>query len=120
MQPGWHIYWRNPGAAGLPTSVKWHLLAGMTADGIQWPTPLKIRDPGVALYGYENEVLLTHRAAWHSRYGCSSAGWLARAPEWRRQPDRVPGNLCARQGDTCSHPSGFAPSTSGRALRGIV
>ena len=31
MDKGWHTYWLNPGAAGIPTSVEWTLPKGITA-----------------------------------------------------------------------------------------
>src|ERR1700735_1486374 len=36
---GWHIYWRNPGDSGLPTTIHWTLPAGFAAGDIQWPVP---------------------------------------------------------------------------------
>ena len=39
MEPGWHTYWKNPGAAGQATEIKWQLPAGVTAGEIQWPLP---------------------------------------------------------------------------------
>src|SRR5438874_2204675 len=29
---GWHVYWKNPGEAGLPTTVSLKLPAGVTAE----------------------------------------------------------------------------------------
>src|SRR4051812_7106861 len=31
MPPGWHTYWRNPGAAGGATKIQWTLPQGVTA-----------------------------------------------------------------------------------------
>ena len=39
MRPGWHVYWRNPGDAGLPPEIAWTLPPGFTAGEIAWPTP---------------------------------------------------------------------------------
>src|ERR1043166_8557985 len=36
MPPGWHTYWRNPGAAGGATKIQWTLPSGVTAGEIQW------------------------------------------------------------------------------------
>jgi DsbC/DsbD-like thiol-disulfide interchange protein len=59
MDPAWHIYWQNPGAAGIPTRVKWTLPAGVTAGELQFPVPIKFTQPGdIVGYGYEDEVLL--------------------------------------------------------------
>ena len=58
MDKGWHTYWLNPGAAGLPTSVKWTLPEGITAGKIQWPVPEKFMSLGSTGYGYHNETVL--------------------------------------------------------------
>lgn len=58
MQSGWHTYWKNSGAAGLPTKIDWQLPAGITAGDIQWPLPEKFPPVEVTTYGYENEVIL--------------------------------------------------------------
>ncbi len=58
MEPGWHTYWKNPGAAGEVTEIKWQLPAGVTAGKIQWPLPQKLPPADITTYGYENEVVL--------------------------------------------------------------
>ncbi|HZJ38996.1 MAG TPA: protein-disulfide reductase DsbD domain-containing protein, partial [Chthoniobacterales bacterium] len=59
MVPHWHTYWKFSGDAGLPTDIKWTLPPGWKAGEIQWPIPLRLKDPGdIETYGYENEVLL--------------------------------------------------------------
>jgi thiol:disulfide interchange protein len=58
MDAGWHTYWKNSGAAGLPTKIEWHLPPGVTAGEIQWPLPQIIPPDEVITYGYANEVVL--------------------------------------------------------------
>jgi len=58
MEPGWHTYWKNPGAAGMATEIKWQLPPGISADEIQWPLPEKFPPIEVTTYGYTNEVML--------------------------------------------------------------
>jgi thiol:disulfide interchange protein DsbD len=58
MDPAWHTYWKNPGAAGLPTKIQWQLPPGVTAGEIQWPLPEKLPPIEVTTYGYDNEVVL--------------------------------------------------------------
>ena len=58
MEPGWHTYWKNPGAAGMATKIEWQLPPGVTADDIQWPLPEKLPPVEVTTYGYDNEVVL--------------------------------------------------------------
>ena len=58
MDDGWHTYWRNPGAAGIPTSVKWNLPKGVIAGAILWPVPEKFLSLGSTGYGYKNTTML--------------------------------------------------------------
>jgi thiol:disulfide interchange protein DsbD len=58
IDAGWHIYWKNPGSAGIPTEIKWQLPAGISAGEIQWPLPKKIPPIDLTAYGYEDEVVL--------------------------------------------------------------
>ena len=58
MEPGWHTYWKNPGAAGYATKIEWQLPPGVTAGDIQWPLPEKLPPVEVTTYGYDDEVVL--------------------------------------------------------------
>ena len=59
MAPHWHTYWKFSGDAGLPSEIKWNLPTGWKVGEIQWPIPLKLKDPGdIETYGYEDEVFL--------------------------------------------------------------
>lgn len=56
--PGWHIYWINPGDAGLATTVKLDLPDGFTAGPIQYPTPVRfMQSEEVVGYGYTEQVM---------------------------------------------------------------
>ena len=55
----WHTYWKNPGDAGIPTSIAWQLPAGVSAGDIVWPVPRRFDLPGdVTDFGYTDEVFL--------------------------------------------------------------
>jgi len=57
--PGWHVYWRNPGGAGLSTEVLYRLPDGFSVAELQWPTPVEFEQPGGIIgYGYEDRVIL--------------------------------------------------------------
>jgi thiol:disulfide interchange protein DsbD len=58
MEPGWHIYWVNPGDAGDPPRPTWELPAGVRAGDIRWPVPTRLVIGPVIDYGYEGRVLL--------------------------------------------------------------
>lgn len=60
IDPHWHIYWKNPGDSGLPTSVKFELPRGFQVDGIRWPVPSILKGAGnLTDYGYEDSLLLS-------------------------------------------------------------
>lgn len=59
IRPGWHIYWKNPGGAGLATDVQWRLPAGVEVGDLLWPVPVAFTQSGdIPGYGYEGEVVL--------------------------------------------------------------
>jgi DsbC/DsbD-like thiol-disulfide interchange protein len=58
LDPGWHIYWQNPGDAGEPPRVQWELPPGYISGPILWPQPVRFGTGSVVDYGYENQVLL--------------------------------------------------------------
>ena len=56
MDPGWHVYWRNPGESGVPTEVRFAGLEGLGEP--PWPAPHRFVAPGpIVTYGYGGEVL---------------------------------------------------------------
>lgn len=56
---GWHVYWRNPGEAGLATDVVYDLPEGFEVGELQWPAPISFeQSDGIIGYGYENSVVL--------------------------------------------------------------
>lgn len=58
MDPHWHVYWVNPGAAGFAPKIEWKLPEGLKAGPIQWPAPEKMKAAGLQAYVYEKEVYL--------------------------------------------------------------
>ena len=58
LEPGWHIYWKNPGDSGLPPRLAWHLPDGLKAQEIAWPAPKRLPVGSLLDYGYEGTVLL--------------------------------------------------------------
>jgi thiol:disulfide interchange protein DsbD len=53
LDPGWHVYWKNPGEAGLAPSFDWKLPPGVTVKDISWPTPSLFKRGETVFYGYE-------------------------------------------------------------------
>jgi len=62
VDPHWHVYWKNPGDSGLPTSVDFTLPEGFTVSGLKWPIPTVFKGAGgLTDYGYEDSLLLSAR-----------------------------------------------------------
>ncbi|MBV9669553.1 MAG: disulfide bond formation protein DsbD, partial [Acidobacteriales bacterium] len=57
LEPGWHVYWINPGDSGQAPTVKWGLPKGVVAGDIQWPKPERIAVASLVDYGYSDRVL---------------------------------------------------------------
>jgi len=58
LEPGWHVYWVNPGDSGEPPRVAWKLPPDFHAGSIRWPRPERITLPSLVDYGYRGSVLL--------------------------------------------------------------
>lgn len=58
IRKNWHTYWRNPGDAGAPTTITWHLPKGWTASAVQWPYPKRLPVAQLMDFGYEGQVAL--------------------------------------------------------------
>ncbi len=54
----WHLYWTNPGDAGLAPRIKWNLPDGGTALPLQFPVPKRIPAGPLVSFGYDEELLL--------------------------------------------------------------
>jgi thiol:disulfide interchange protein len=58
MDDGWHVYWQNPGEAGMPVKINWELPEGYHAGPLAFPAPESFDGGGMTGYGYEGEVVL--------------------------------------------------------------
>ncbi len=58
LAPGWKIYWRSPGAAGLPPTLDWSGSSNLASAQIAWPAPRRFALLGLDTMGYEGEVVL--------------------------------------------------------------
>ncbi len=50
-EPGWHIYWTNPGDAGQPVSAEWAVSGGQ-AGPLRFPTPSLYDEAGLTTYAH--------------------------------------------------------------------
>jgi len=58
MQPGWHIYWRTPGLAGLPATLDWSGSTNFKDAQIRWPAPQRLLSQGLETFGYLDYAVL--------------------------------------------------------------
>lgn len=58
IAPEWHLYWKNPGDAGLAPKAQWTLPEGFKVSDFQFPTPHKIATETAVDYGYDHELIL--------------------------------------------------------------
>ena len=58
LAPGWHAYWRTPGAAGIPPSINWARSRNLRRATMAWPAPRRFPLDGLQTYGYESGVVL--------------------------------------------------------------
>ena len=61
LEPGWHVYWENPGDAGEPPHIHWTLPEGVTAEPLQFTAPKRLPLGPLMDFGYEDEVLFPFR-----------------------------------------------------------
>lgn len=57
LQPGWKIYWRSPGDAGLPPVPDWSQSRNVSAVEMDWPLPIRFELFGLQTFGYEDTVV---------------------------------------------------------------
>ncbi|MCH8837993.1 MAG: hypothetical protein IIA60_09380, partial [Candidatus Marinimicrobia bacterium] len=46
LEPGWNIYWQNPGDSGLAPRVTWTLPDGFSVGELRYPIPKRHHSPG--------------------------------------------------------------------------
>lgn len=57
LEPEWHVYWTNPGDAGLAPRVNWTLPEGFSAEPLEFPVPKRIPAGPLMSFGYDGEVV---------------------------------------------------------------
>jgi len=55
--PGWKIYWRYPGDAGLPTQIDYSNSINIKKLDIFWPAPFRFSTFGIDTFGYEGQTI---------------------------------------------------------------
>ncbi len=62
IKPGWKVYWRTPGDAGMPITLDWRGSENLSGEKILWPVPARSVDSGLETFGYYDYLLLPVRA----------------------------------------------------------
>ncbi|MGE0724110.1 MAG: protein-disulfide reductase DsbD family protein [Alphaproteobacteria bacterium] len=57
LQPGWKVYWRFPGAGGLPPQLDWSQSRNVAEARIAWPAPKRFDFQGIESFGYGDHVV---------------------------------------------------------------
>ncbi len=57
LEPGWHIYWKNPGDSGVPPKADWKIPPGVTLGEFLWPIPERIAIGHLTNFGYNEHVI---------------------------------------------------------------
>jgi DsbC/DsbD-like thiol-disulfide interchange protein len=58
LPPGWHTYWRMPGAAGIAPRFDWSASDNLAAARVEWPHPEVFKSFGMRTIGYHDGVVL--------------------------------------------------------------
>lgn len=58
MEPGWHVYWTQPGEGGMKTDITLRLPPGWTHESPGFPPPQRFLTGELASFGYEGSVLI--------------------------------------------------------------
>lgn len=81
LEPGWHIYWKNPGDSGLPPRFTWSSSDNaITIQEPLWPYPQRLQTGPLVNYGY-GDVLIPFPASLTSATTQSSIT-VTLAVEW--------------------------------------
>lgn len=57
MEAEWHIYWQNPGDAGIPTTFEWSLPHQFEILEMQEPVPERLVDEGITTFVHNEEAI---------------------------------------------------------------
>lgn len=58
VEPGWHIYWKNPGEGGIVPRFTWSLPTGWTADTLAWPVPERYEVAGLISHVHRGRLAI--------------------------------------------------------------
>jgi thiol:disulfide interchange protein DsbD len=111
-EPGWHVYWRNPGDSGLPPEFAWKVTSGVSVKQPLWPYPERIQVGPLVNYGY-GDVLIPFPASLTASAQAGDSLALALQVKWLVCKDEcLPGEamleLAMQVSDSVGEPSKFS------------
>jgi len=123
IEPGWHLYWRNPGDSGQPPRLDWSLPEGWTAGEPIFPVPNHLpADEDVLAFEGSLRLLVpvTAPTAWSggSVTARLNAQWMTFKEHCVVERQALRAELCEREG---AMPTGYpvaAPADVSATLRG--
>jgi len=64
LKTDWHVYWKNSGESGYPTTIQWSLPEGWMIGELKFPSPYLYAYEGMTGYAMENNfTILAHLKA---------------------------------------------------------
>jgi len=91
--PGWHVYWKNPGDSGLAPTIEWRLPDGWSVGEVRWPYPERIDQPPLTTYGYTDAVLLMVEVRAAEQVAAGGAATIGATVRWLAcEVECVPGS----------------------------
>ena len=82
LEPGWHLYWTNPGDAGLAPAIRWTLPPGFSAGPLLHPVPEKAVEEGLVSYEHRGSVLFLCEIMPPPSYGAAETWEATAVLEW--------------------------------------
>lgn len=82
VDPGWHVYWENPGASGIATKLEWSTPKGYEIVSTWWPTPKVFEDGGIVNFGYEGRVAFLAKVAFPPGQRSAAKGVFGVKVDW--------------------------------------
>lgn len=58
LNEGWHLYWINPGDAGIPTDISLISKDNLKIERITFPVPQYFENDGIVSFGFEGEFMI--------------------------------------------------------------
>jgi thiol:disulfide interchange protein DsbD len=74
LKPEWHLYWTNPGDAGLPLEISWTLPPGYRIDTVRYPVPKRYVSETSIDFGYPDSVTVLATLRSPERTSSDTAG----------------------------------------------